>query len=140
MSKSADCILHNVNNVVTIEDTTTKEKHLLDQVAESPSGTLWYYSHQGLRTPFSRWLAINRQRRNTRFRHTAKDISRVVFSITDVAEEDGIVAFDNGRSKNYLAYYQVDQGRVSLLAPNQVQNLKVTGYFLWKLDRVTNPA
>lgn len=127
------CILKPmVAQLVTIEDTENKTPHILDQVANSEMGTLWFHHHADMKTPFSRWLAINRQRRAVRYRHTTKNIDRVAFEIADIATTAGLVAFDDGSPKNYLSFFRVGQdGTVVSLPFGKVETLQTGRYFLW---------
>lgn len=102
----------------------------LTRLAASAPGVTVKYDHSGKRTIFSRWLAINRGRHDTRFRHSRKKFAQLVLKEEDIALADGITCFDNGEK---LAYFSVVDGVPTRLEDASVPNLKDDQYVIWHL-------
>ena len=90
-------------------------------------GQLFEYDHTGKKTPFSRWLAVNRKRHGKRFRHTARRISEVQFARTG-RDVIGVAAFDTGKS---LTYFRTQGSASQTLMPQDVPALPANHYLLW---------
>ncbi len=105
---------------------------LLTRLAASAPGVTVKYSHTGKLTIFSRWLAINRGRHSTRFRHTRKQVEQVVLKEADLdLTKSGVACFDNGEK---LAYFLVAEGAHSPIEDDStIADLKKDQYLLWHL-------
>ena len=120
-----------MSDVITIDD-TKQQLHILDRVSSSQPCEMWFYDHTGMKTPFSRWLAINRKRKEVRLRHTTKNISRVVTELEQIATQDGVVGYDSGLQMNYMWYFIVTDGAAKSVQPKEVESMKSGTYLLWK--------
>ena len=99
---------------------------VLSGIASDTPWTIMDYDHSGKKTPFSRWLAINRKRHGAKFRHSRKDISVVGSGTQDLTEGKFsiIQEQDRGSSRYYFGFGEI--------LPDDVPDLPTGKYKIWR--------
>ena len=114
-----------MKNVIHIKPPS--QVSLLSTIASGEPGIATDYDHSGKRTPFSRWLAINRKRHGVRFRHTTKDVEKVALNAAELSGEETFAAVNTSDS-GPLTYYKGGKQ----VSQSEVPNLPKHHYKIWR--------